>query len=229
MIKTENLVEMKNNELAENSSLIPLDTGDKEFDMLMGLYDTAKKDIVDKLNIIQEYLNDSYEYEVVNHITSRIKSKESIIGKMKKKEYDMTYNDLIEKVNDIAGIRIICSFIPDIYKVRKIIAQIPNIRILKEKDYVKNPKKSGYMGYHVILEDFIKYDDTYIPIKVEIQIRSLAMDFWATTEHKIKYKKKHELSKKDSRKMKIYAKILNILDENIMNIYEKQLEGKRKL
>ena len=132
----------------------------------------------------------------------------------------MTYNDLIEKINDIAGIRVICTFKSDIYKVIKIIHKIPNIRILNEKDYIKNPKKSGYMGYHIILEDFIQYDDTYIPIKVEIQLRTMAMDFWATTEHKIKYKKKYELSSKDSKKMKIYSKILNIIDDNIMKIYE---------
>lgn len=198
----------------------------KEFEMLMSLYENAKNDIVQKLTIIQEYLKEVYEYDVVNHITSRIKTKESIVGKMKKKNYDMTYNELIEKVNDIAGIRVICTFKSDIYKVIKIIHKIPNIRILKEKDYIKNPKKSGYMGYHIILEDFIQYDDTYIPIKVEIQLRTMAMDFWATTEHKIKYKKKYELSSKDSKKMKIYSKILNIIDDNIMKIYEKQLEGK---
>lgn len=226
MVKTENTLKVENEELAKSSALIPLNMENKEFEMLMSLYENAKNDIVQKLTIIQEYLKEVYEYDVVNHITSRIKTKESIVGKMKKKNYDMTYNELIEKVNDIAGIRVICTFKSDIYKVIKIIHKIPNIRILKEKDYIKNPKKSGYMGYHIILEDFIQYDDTYIPIKVEIQLRTMAMDFWATTEHKIKYKKKYELSSKDSKKMKIYSKILNIIDDNIMKIYEKQLEGK---
>ena len=226
MVKTENTLKVENEELAKSSALIPLNMENKEFEMLMSLYENAKNDIVQKLTIIQEYLKEVYEYDVVNHITSRIKTKESIVGKMKKKNYDMTYNDLIEKINDIAGIRVICTFKSDIYKVIKIIHKIPNIRILKEKDYIKNPKKSGYMGYHIILEDFIQYDDTYIPIKVEIQLRTMAMDFWATTEHKIKYKKKYELSSKDSKKMKIYSKILNIIDDNIMKIYEKQLEGK---
>ena len=226
MVKTENTLKVENEELAKSSALIPLNMENKEFEMLMSLYENAKNDIVQKLTIIQEYLKEVYEYDVVNHITSRIKTKESIVGKMKKKNYDMTYNELIEKVNDIAGIRVICTFKSDIYKVIKIIHKIPNIRILKEKDYIKNPKKSGYMGYHIILEDFIQYDNTYIPIKVEIQLRTMAMDFWATTEHKIKYKKKYELSSKDSKKMKIYSKILNIIDNNIMKIYEKQLEGK---
>ncbi len=226
MVKTENTLKVENEELAKSSALIPLNMENKEFEMLMSLYENAKNDIVQKLTIIQEYLKEVYEYDVVNHITSRIKTKESIVGKMKKKNYDMTYNELIEKVNDIAGIRVICTFKSDIYKVIKIIHKIPNIRILNEKDYIKNPKKSGYMSYHIILEDFIQYDDTYIPIKVEIQLRTMAMDFWATTEHKIKYKKKYELSSRDSKKMKIYSKILNIIDDNIMKIYEKQLEGK---
>lgn len=225
MIKRENILEVNKTGILINS-LIPLNTKNKEFSTLMELYDKARSDILEKLNIIKEYFKEIYEYDVINHITSRIKTPESILKKMQKKHYELTYKDLIENINDIAGIRVICTFKDDILKIRKIIGKMPNVRIIKEKDYIKNPKKSGYMGYHIILENYIKYDDTYVPIKVEIQIRTMAMDFWATTEHKIKYKKNHKLSTKDSKKMEIYAKIINILDDKIMKIYQKQVKEK---
>lgn len=225
MIKRENILEVNKTGILINS-LIPLNTKNKEFSTLMELYDKARSDILEKLNIIKEYFKEIYEYDVINHITSRIKTPESILKKMQKKHYELTYKDLIENINDIAGIRVICTFKDDILKIRKIIGKMPNVRIIKEKDYIKNPKKSGYMGYHIILENYIKYDDTYVPVKVEIQIRTMAMDFWATTEHKIKYKKNHKLSTKDSKKMEIYAKIINILDDKIMKIYQKQVKEK---
>ena len=225
MIKRENILEVNKTGILINS-LIPLNTKNKEFSTLMELYDKARSDILEKLNIIKEYFKEIYEYDVINHITSRIKTPESILKKMQKKHYELTYKDLIENINDIAGIRVICTFKDDILKIRKIIGKMPNVRIIKEKDYIKNPKKSGYMGYHIILENYIKYDDTYVPVKVEIQIRTMAMDFWATTEHKIKYKKNHKLSTKNSKKMEIYAKIINILDDKIMKIYQKQVKEK---
>ena len=225
MIKRENILEVNKTGILINS-LIPLNTKNKEFSTLMELYDKARSDILEKLNIIKEYFKEIYEYDVINHITSRIKTPESILKKMQKKHYELTYKDLIENINDIAGIRVICTFKDDILKIRKIIGKMPNVRIIKEKDYIKNHKKSGYMGYHIILENYIKYDDTYVPVKVEIQIRTMAMDFWATTEHKIKYKKNHKLSTKDSKKMEIYAKIINILDDKIMKIYQKQVKEK---
>lgn len=204
------------------NSLIPLNIQNKEFDMLMSLYKKAEEEILQKLNIIKEYLKEVYEYDVINHIVSRIKSPNSILNKMKKKHYNMTYKELIENVNDIAGIRVICAFKNDIHKVRNIISNIPNTRILKEKDYIKNPKKSGYMGYHIIMETLIKYEEENIPIKVEIQLRTMAMDFWATAEHKMKYKTKNKLSNKDSKKLEIYAKIINIIEDKMTKIYQKQ-------
>lgn len=227
MVKTENLLKLEKNDLAINS-LIPLDIEDKEFDMLMRLYEKAKEDIVDKLNIIKEYLRELYEYDVINHITSRIKTKKSILNKMHKKHYNITYKDLITNINDIAGIRAICMFKSDISKVRNIISNIPNTRIIKEKDYIKRPKKSGYRGYHIILETLVKYDESYIPIKVEIQLRTMAMDFWATAEHKMKYKTNNKISAKDSKKLKIYSKIINKIDNKIMKIYQKQVKNIRR-
>ena len=139
---------------------------------------------------------------------------------MQKKHYELTYKDLIENINDIAGIRVICTFKDDILKIRKIIGKMPNVRIIKEKDYIKNPKKSGYMGYHIILENYIKYDDTYVPIKVEIQIRTMAMDFWSSIEHKMIYKPEEKPTKKQKKEWLNYAKTINKLDQKMMLLRE---------
>lgn len=142
---------------------------------------------------------------------------------MKKKDYALNYKNLIEYINDIAGIRVVCTFQDDIFRVRNIIRSMPDTRIIKEKDYITKPKKSGYMGYHIIIETMIEYDGEYIPIKVEIQIRTLAMDFWASAEHKMKYKTKAKLSNKDSKKLAWYARIINKIDESMMKIYQKHM------
>lgn len=142
---------------------------------------------------------------------------------MKKKNYELNYKNLIEYINDIAGIRVVCTFQDDVFRVRNIIRSMPNTRVIKEKDYIANPKKSGYMGYHMVIETMIQYEEDIIPIKVEIQIRTLAMDFWASAEHKMKYKTKAKLSNKDSKKLAWYAKIINKIDESMMRIYQKQM------
>lgn len=227
VIKTENIVEIKENELMVNS-LIPLNTENEEFNMLMELYHKASLNVLENLKVIKDYLQDMYEYNVINNITYRIKSKTSIINKMYKKHYEVTYKNLIEKINDIAGIRVVCAFKNDISKVVNIIFNIPNTKVVKVKDYLKTPKKGGYSGYHIILETLVKYEGDYLPIKVEIQIRTMAMDFWSTTEHKLKYKTTHQLSKFDSKKLEMYAKIINLIDDKIMNLYKKQEERKIK-
>ena len=100
---------------------------------------------------------------------------------------------------------------------------MPNVRILKEKDYLTKSKRSGYTGYHIILETDVEYEGEKYPMKVEIQLRSMAMDFWSTLEHKIKYKSKHKLSNKDSKKLQVYAKVINLIEDRMIKIYQKQL------
>ena len=137
---------------------------------------------------------------------------------MKKKNYDLNYEELIKNINDVAGIRIVCPFKTDIFKIKEVIEKNSNLEILEVKDYVNTPKKSGYSGLHIIAQTPVNIGDTVAQVKVEIQIRTMAMDFWSTTEHKIKYKAKNKLSIIDSIKMVQYAKIVNKLDEKITKI-----------
>ena len=218
------------NELIENENhltnaeLIPLNIKNQEFTNLLSVYDKALKQVLENVKMLQTSLTNFYDYNVIDHINYRIKTPESIINKMKKKHYQLTYNNLIQKVNDIAGIRIICPFQEDIFLVRNMLVNMPNIKILKEKDYIHHPKKSGYSAYHLIVETDISFYEHVLPVKVEIQIRTMAMDFWSTTEHKMRYKSKASLSPFDSKKLSLYAKVLNIIESRIARLYQKQLE-----
>ena len=135
---------------------------------------------------------------------------------MEKKKYDKTYLNLIEKINDIAGIRIVCTLKDDIFFIRDLVKQIPDIHVLKEKDYVTNPKESGYSSYHMILEVPITLSQNLIYVKVELQIRTLAMDFWASLEHDIKYKTNNKLTKKMSNELVKCAKMINKMDDKML-------------
>ncbi|MCI8700543.1 MAG: GTP pyrophosphokinase family protein [Clostridia bacterium] len=202
--------------------MIAIDTSNKNFYELMNIYEQAKKQLEDVLFLIKYAAKQYYGYDIISNITSRIKTPQSIVNKMKKKNYDLTYVNLINNINDIAGIRIVCPMKSDIAIIKGIIHKIPNIEILKEKDYLKQAKKSGYSAYHMIIEVPLEYEEQTIYVKVELQIRTMAMDFWATNEHKIKYKTNSKISVLDSRKLEIYAKVLNKMDEEFSDIYKKQ-------
>lgn len=190
----------------------------------MEIYKQALKQVITQLEEVKEVLHNYYGYEIINSICSRIKTPQSIINKMKKKNYKHTYKNLVRNINDIAGIRIICPLKNNIYEMVKIIEKLPNIKIIKRKDYITKPKESGYSGYHLVVETPVEIRGRQVPIKVEIQIRTMAMDFWATNEHKIKYKNNKKLSFFDSKKLTIYAKILNVIDNQIMKISQKNCQ-----
>lgn len=190
--------------------------------MLMEVYNKALNNIYKELDILREKINQVYGYEVINNITKRIKTPESIINKMKKKHYELNFKNLIENINDIAGVRIICPIQSDIYTIVDCINQMDNIKILKVKDYIKNPKKSGYSAYHIIVETIVDVEGEFVPIKAEVQLRTMAMDFWAINEHKIKYKTDKKLSTFDSKKLTIYAKLLCFVESKIIKLYQKQ-------
>lgn len=211
------------NEIQKNNELIKIEKEYNEFEIIMIIYQKALNNIVEKFTNLRRLLNEHYNYEVITNITSRIKSPESIAGKMKKKKIEVNYENMIQNINDIAGVRIVCNYKEDIYKIRNIIKNQKDIKILKEKDYIKKAKKSGYSAYHIIIEVPIKIKEETIHIKVEIQIRTVLMNFWATTEHKVKYKPKKKISNIDSFKLYIYAKIINMINDKMSKIYKKQI------
>lgn len=205
-------------------SLVPIDVQEKKFQTLMLIYEKAMTQAKEELEGFKISLKEIHNYDVISNIESRIKTPESIVKKMQKKHYDLNYEELIRNINDVAGIRIVCPFKTDIFKIKEVIEKNSSLEILEIKDYVNTPKKSGYSGLHIIAQTPVNIGDTVAAVKVEIQIRTMAMDFWSTTEHKIKYKAKNKLSIIDSIKMVQYAKIVNKLDEKITNINSKYIE-----
>ena len=195
-----------------------LDVKEEPFEKLMFFYKSALKQLELQMEIVKEEFKLMYNYDLIDHIETRIKEPKSIIKKMEKKKYEKTYLNLIEKINDIAGIRIICNLKDDIFFIKDLIKQIPDIHILKEKDYVTNPKKSGYSSYHIIVEVPVKLTQRTIYVKAEIQIRTLAMDFWASFEHKVKYKTDKDVSKKTTKELVACAKMINRFDDKMAEI-----------
>lgn len=188
----------------------------------MNLYERATNKLLEQLYMLKEYLKNTYDYDMINTISSRIKTPQSILNKMKKKKYKLNYKNLIQNIDDIAGVRISCPIKSDIFTIKRFIENMEDIRILEEKDYISYPKESGYSAYHLIVEIPIEFKDREIYVKCEIQIRTMAMDFWATAEHKMRYKSKKQLSWIDSKKLSWYAKIINILDTKLSSLYVKQ-------
>ncbi len=152
------------------------------------IYRSALKEINTKLEILNDEFQHVHRYNPIEHIKSRIKTSESIVKKLKKKGYESTIENMVEYVDDIAGIRIICSFTSDIYHIAEMLVNQNDIKVLEIKDYIKSPKQSGYKSYHMLVTVPIFLSDKKIDAKVEIQIRTVAMDFWASLEHKIHYK-----------------------------------------
>ena len=194
-----------------------LDVKEEPFEKLMFFYKSALKQLELQMNIIKDEFKLIYNYDLIDHIDTRIKEPKSIVKKMEKKKYDKTYLNLIEKINDIAGIRIVCTLKDDIFFIRDLVKQIPDIHIIKEKDYVTNPKESGYSSYHMIVEVPVKLTQKTIYVKCEIQIRTLAMDFWASFEHKVKYKAKNDVNPKMSKELVTCAKMINKFDTKMIN------------
>ena len=195
-----------------------LDVKEEPFEKLMFFYKSALNQLITQMNIIKDEFQIMYNYDLIDHFDTRIKEPKSIVKKMEKKKYDKTYLNLIDKINDIAGMRIVCTLKDDIFFIRDLIKQMPELHILKEKDYVTNPKPSGYSSYHMIVEVPVKLTQKTIYVKCEIQIRTLAMDFWASFEHKVKYKTEQEVNKKTSKELVNCAKMISKFDEKMISL-----------
>lgn len=207
-------------DLMQEASIIKveekIDKKANDFERIMLIYKSAIKVLKTKFDILNEEFDNFCEYNPIDHITERIKSPDSIIEKMNRKELELTYQNLVEQINDIAGMRIVCSFKDDIFKIVDIIENFQDIEIIERKDYVTNPKPSGYSSYHMVVKVPVNFTDKTIYVKVELQIRTVAMDFWASLEHKLKYKK--EISKKASKELVNAAKTIAKLDDKMMQI-----------
>jgi putative GTP pyrophosphokinase len=160
-----------------------------DFDILMMRYDSAIREVRTKLEILNDELSLIGDNSPISSIMSRRKKPLSIYEKLLKQENEISLGSIEENLNDVAGIRVICSFVDDIYKVARMLVQQDDITLIEVKDYIKNPKPNGYRSYHMIVEVPVFFSNEKRPMRVEVQIRTVAMDFWASLEHQMRYKK----------------------------------------
>jgi len=191
---------------------------------VMFLYDSALKEISTKIEILNNEFVHIYNYNPIEHIKSRLKTPDSIGKKLKRYDYDATIDNMVEKLNDIAGIRIICSFTSDIYQIAEMITKQSDVTVLYVKDYIKYPKPNGYKSYHMVITIPIYLTDGPVDTKVEIQIRTVAMDFWASLEHKIYYKFEGNAPAYLQQELKACADVVNMLDGKMFSLNQAILE-----
>jgi putative GTP pyrophosphokinase len=187
---------------------------------LMVNYTAALKMLKTELEILSDEFEYSHKYNPVEHIKCRIKSYDSIIEKLDKKNLEYTNENVINYINDIVGVRVVCSFIPDVYEIVKIIENSKNLRIIDKKDYIENPKDSGYSSFHMIVAVPVNLSTGIKEVKAEIQIRTMAMDFWASLDHKISYKfpQPNELPSQVKKELKTSSEIVQLLDKKMAEL-----------
>ncbi len=181
-------------------------------------YSAALKMVMTRLEILNDELQEVHRYNPIEHIKGRIKTPESIVKKLRRHGVESTLDNMIEYCNDIAGVRIICSFTSDIYRIAEMISAQDDITVLSVKDYIVNPKPSGYKSYHLIVTVPVYLSSRCDQVKVEIQIRTVAMDFWASLEHKINYKFEGNAPDRISLELVECAQMVSELDEKMLEL-----------
>ena len=174
-----------------------------------------------KLDIINTFLLMKYNRNFIQMKTGRLKSYDSVCKKMQKKGLDLNFNQALEKINDLIGIRAVCAYVDDIYKVADLIEKQQDIRILKVKDYVQQPKKSGYQSLHLILEIAIPFQKENQWIKLELQLRTAAMDYWANLDHQLRYKRGQKQAAMINEELQQCASVITQLDQKMLDIRKK--------
>ena len=178
----------------------------------------AITDINAKLDIIRKYKIAKDDRDPIEYVISRIKSESSMKDKLARKGYDITLKNALTKIYDAAGIRIICAYIEDVYIVAKMLKSYSNLKLIKEKEYIKNPKSNGYRSYHLVFKLSLDLAGKIKSVYIEIQIRTIAMDFWSNLEHQMKYKKNIKNPELISQELKRCADEIATTDLNMQTI-----------
>ncbi|MBF0705728.1 GTP pyrophosphokinase [Guptibacillus hwajinpoensis] len=198
----------------------------EEWKNFLFIYKFALDEINTKLTILNDEFQFVHQHNPIEHVKSRIKSPESIMAKLERKGLEVTTENVKKHINDIAGVRVTCSFTNDIYRIYEMIESQDDIRLIDVKDYVKNPKPNGYKSLHLIVEIPVFLSKGPELVRVEIQLRTIAMDFWASLEHKIYYKFEGEIPGNLSDELKEAAEIVHYLDAKMMRIKDEVNEFK---
>ena len=191
------------------------------FQELMMMYSCAIREVRTKLEVLNDELSMRHRSNPIEFITSRIKQPLSIVDKLTRYGVPVTVESIERYLNDVAGIRVICPFMDDIYAVREMLLKQDDITLIREKDYICNPKPNGYRSLHLIVEIPVFFSDQKKPMRVEVQIRTIAMDFWASVDHQLKYKQDLENPEEISAELKECADIIAQTDLRMLSIKTK--------
>lgn len=189
-----------------------------QFQEMMMMYSCATKEVRTKLEVLNDELSIRCKRNPIEFITSRIKKPMSIVEKLQRYGQPITVEAMEQSLNDVAGIRVICSFIDDIYEVADMLLKQDDITLIKRKDYIKAPKPNGYRSLHLIVEIPVFFSDQKRPMRVEVQIRTIAMDFWASVDHQLKYKQDVENPEEISSELKACADVIAQTDLRMLSI-----------
>ena len=192
------------------------------------IYSAALRQIETKMELLNNEFQYVHQYNPIEHIKARIKTPESIVKKLKRNGYESTIDNMVKYINDIAGIRILCSFTSDIYRIADMIAEQRDIKVLAVKDYITFPKASGYKSYHMIVTVPVYLSDRTVDTTVEIQIRTVAMDFWASLEHKMHYKFEGDAPEHIKSELVECAKMVSDLDARMLSLNDEILAISQK-
>ena len=215
-------MEGKNTTLLENLTKNTEETIQlkNEIRLKSAMYNAAVKEMATKIEILREDFRLKNKYNPIEHIKSRLKTPESIIAKAKKKGLNLNMEDITREIRDIAGVRIVCSFTHDIYTIAEVLQKNIDMEVIEIKDYVENPKPSGYTSYHMIVQIPVSLTTGKAIVPVEIQIRTIAMDFWASLEHKIKYKYSCEIPEAVKEDLRECSEKIKCLDHKMLSLYK---------
>lgn len=211
-----NLSEEEKKLILGNNSLADI----QGFMRCMQQYRAGIKEIRTKLEILDEEFKTLYDYNPIHHIESRLKSPKSIMGKLKKKGLPFNEFAIRKNITDIAGVRVICNYIDDVNNISKLLCRQTDVKLLKKSNYITNPKESGYRSLHLVVEVPVFLAEKTVPTPVEVQIRTIAMDFWASLEHKLKYKTDADVSDELRERLRICAEEIAELDLEMQQIHE---------
>jgi len=208
----------QNSELIENI---------KGFIEIQQLYNAAIKEIKTKLEILDEEFQVKFDHNPIHHMEYRLKSPKSIIDKLQKKNFEVSTDSIKANLTDVAGVRVICNYIEDINRIADLLIKQDDITLIRKRDYIAEPKENGYRSLHLVVTLPIFLAETTEHVPVEIQIRTIAMDFWASLEHQLKYKAQDDISEEVRLRLKKCAESITLLDTEMQSIH-KEINTKKK-
>ncbi|MBR5228931.1 MAG: GTP pyrophosphokinase family protein [Firmicutes bacterium] len=209
-----------------NKSILPEDPQEilgtaKQLEQVMMKYNCAIREVKTKLEVLNDELSIQNQRNPIEFIKTRVKKPGSIISKLIRKGFDISLQSVQENLNDVAGVRVVCSFVDDIYAVAEMITKQDDVTLIEVKDYIKNPKPNGYRSLHLIIEIPVFFSNTKDHLRCEVQIRTIAMDFWASLEHDLKYKQEFSNVDVIQEELRQCAETIAMTDARMMEIRDK--------